>query len=345
MTRRCAWACAAWLLITLGSAAAQDATTTNLASDQPPPVEDRQLWVLKGGGEILGRQAKQTPDAVFVDIGPEIIRIPRAAIVSAEELARIGAADAATTTTVGRGAGVFDAATGTLVFRGTQNTALRSQNEVLNEAKRSIVVVSNPSGRGSGFVLDTEGRVVTNQHVIGTERLHTVTIFVPKGGNQWDRKRFENVPVEAFSRLLDIAILKVDPAKVAAEGVTLYPLPIAAPDSLEPGDPVFAIGNPGMGGMLLTHSITEGIASSTTRNFEDILYVQTTAPVNPGNSGGPLMNARGEVVGLITFKAFFQEGIAFALPTSYMLHFVKHSRSFAANDENSNAGFRYLPPG
>jgi len=192
-------------------------------------------------------------------------------------------------------------------------------------------------------VLDREGRIVTNHHVIGDIKYQTVTLFVRSGG-QWERKRIDNCKVEAFSKVYDIAIVRLDMDQVAKEKVELFPMPIAPPDSLQAGEQVIAIGNPGMGGTILAHSISEGIVSSLARNFEDVIYVQTTAAVNPGNSGGPLLNARGEVVGLITLKATFQEGIAFALPTALIQHFLQNSKAFEYSETNRNQGYRYLPP-
>ena len=119
---------------------------------------------------------------------------------------------------------------------------------------------------------------------------------------------------------------------------------MAGPTRLGEGDPVYAIGNPGMGREILDHTISEGIASSLTRNFDDILYIQTTAAVNPGNSGGPLLNNYGEVVGLVSLKAYFQEGIAFALPVEYIRFFLNHRKGFAYGKANPNTGYHYLTP-
>jgi serine protease Do len=76
----------------------------------------------------------------------------------------------------------------------------------------------------------------------------------------------------------------------------------------------------------------------------DVMYVQTTAAVNPGNSGGPLINERGEVVGLVTLKAFLQEGIGFALPVALITHFIGSSEAYSYSEQAQNRGFRYLNP-
>ncbi|HNM46782.1 MAG TPA: trypsin-like peptidase domain-containing protein [Candidatus Sumerlaeota bacterium] len=205
------------------------------------------------------------------------------------------------------------------------------------------MLVSNPAGLGTGWIIDTNGRLVTNHHVVGNESYQTVTIFV-KNGNQWDKKRIENCEVVSFSTLLDIAIVQLDMNAVREQGITLHPIKIAPSDALEPGDVVYAVGNPGMGRMVLDHTISQGIVSSLARNFNDVIYLQTTAAVNPGNSGGPLVNERGEVIGLVTLKAIFQEGVAFALPVDYIHQFLKNSQAYAVSDANRNKGYRYLPP-
>lgn len=314
--------------------------------DTAPPAEDRILWQLQGGGELVGRVTKETPDSVFVDIGPEIVRIPASSIVKRTPLADAmkAAAESASAKAGGSGSGVFDPATGTLVFRGGQGAELRSVTETINNAKRSVVLVSNSRGLGTGWVLDNEGRIVTNHHVVGNEKFQAVTVFIPQANGQYERRKIDDCEVEAFSSLLDIAIVKVDPAKAAEKKIQLEPLSIAAPGSLQPGDRVFAVGNPGMGRMVLEQTVSEGIVSNLARNFSDVIYVQTTAAVNPGNSGGPLLNERGEVVGLITLKASFQEGIAFALPSAWILQFVQNQRSYAFSEMNRNRGVRYLTP-
>lgn len=307
------------------------------------PADDRVLVAVAGGGEIVGRIAKETAEALFIDIGPEIIRVPVASIQRRSKVSELRAGESIAAGTSGS-SGMFDPSTGSVVFTaGKEAPDTRTRAQVLDDAKRSIVIVSNVRGRGSGWVIDMDGRVVTNHHVIGNEKLQTVTLFV-KRGEQWERVKFEDCEVEAFSSYYDIAIVRIPKEKLDEEGVTLYPVEIAPAGSLEGGDAVFAIGNPGMGGRLLEHTISEGVVSSLARNFSDVLYIQTTAPVNPGNSGGPLLDTRGRVVGLITSKATFAEGIAFALPVPLIRNFLDHSQAFAFSERSQNRGYRYLPP-
>ncbi|CAN5260513.1 hypothetical protein BH09SUM1_BH09SUM1_27490 [soil metagenome] len=305
------------------------------------PKSQATLWRLQGGGEVVGTLIKQTPSSYFIDIGPTVIDVPTASVMEHTLLSELKA-DASDK--AGVGSGVFDPETGSLIFHSREvGSRIYSQQEILENVKRGVVVVSNPGGLGTGWLVDNEGHIVTNHHVVGNETYQTVTLFV-KNGSQWEKKRVENCKVEAFSTLLDIALVKLDMDKVKELGVTLYPLEIAAAGDLQAGDSVYAVGNPGMGYVILDQTISQGVVSSLARNFNDVLYLQTTAAVNPGNSGGPLLNQRGQVVGLVTLKAVFQEGVAFALPVDYMTHFLGHSRAYAVNELNRNQGYRYHRP-
>ncbi len=309
--------------------------------DEDVVGEEGILWRLRGGGELIGRLVKETPLAVYVDIGPTVVQIPGGAVVSRTPLDEL---TEPTETGIAGGTSVFDPETGSLIFRGREDArALLSQQEILDRVKKGVVLVSNPGGLGTGWILDQRGRVITNQHVTGNEVYQTVTIFV-KSGDQWERRRIQNCRVEAATPLFDLAMIQLDMEQVREHEIELHPLEIAAPGSLEVGDRVFAVGNPGMGFMILDHTVSEGIVSSLARNFDDVLYVQTTAAVNPGNSGGPLVNELGEVVGVVTLKAMFREGLAFALPVSYVQQFVRNSRAYALDDSMRSRGFRYHRP-
>lgn len=311
--------------------------------DEEPATlsDDALLWRLQGGGEIIGALVKETASRVFVDIGPTIVELPAPSILERMPLDR---APEETRTSAGRGVGVFDDETGSLVFRSRDTGApVLSQQQTLEEVKKGVVLVTNPGGLGTGWVMDHDGRVMTNHHVTGQDKWQTVTIYV-KRGDRWERERFADSPVTAFSSLLDIAIIQLDMEEVRRRGIDLHPLTIAEPASLEAGDRVFAVGNPGMGRMVLDHTISEGITSSLARNFNDIVYMQTTAAVNPGNSGGPLVNERGEVVGLVTLKAIFQEGVAFALPASYLHFFLNNREAYSVDQLNTIDGYRYHRP-
>jgi serine protease Do len=314
---------------------------SNLAAEEDGAERELMLYQLQGGGEVVGELVKQTPDQVFLDIGPSIIGIPASSVMNSMPLSEM---TKDSDSKAAQGMGVYDEETGSVVFRSRPGSGeILSQQQILDNVKRGVVVVSNPAGLGTGWLINSDGQLITNHHVIGNETYQTVTLFVKKG-NQWQREKIDNCTVEAFSSLHDIALVQLNMDQVREKGIELHPVKIAETGALEAGDLVYAVGNPGMGRMVLEHTISEGIVSSLQRNFNDVIYLQTTAPVNPGNSGGPLVNQRGQVVGLITLKATFQEGVAFALPVEYIHHFLRHVKAYTVDDMNKNKGYRYHRP-
>jgi S1-C subfamily serine protease len=162
---------------------------------------------------------------------------------------------------------------------------------------------------GSGFVIDDEGHIITNQHVVA-------------GADEF-RVRFgeDGEPVEADllgdDPSVDLALLKVEPKDV---GEYLEPLDLGASEDLRPGDPVIAIGSP----FGLEGTVTSGIVSALGRtitapnNFSISGAIQTDAAINPGNSGGPLLDEEGRVIGvnsqIRTNGGSANTGVGFAVP-------------------------------
>ncbi|MFC1601253.1 S1C family serine protease [Candidatus Sumerlaeota bacterium] len=320
---------AAALLITAGATAAE----------APPAAGDEQAnktvrrVLLKDGQVIEGRILKENDEAVFVDLSFSVLRLPRAEIDRLEDQP---SADAQAST-----AAPALAADALPYQRVAAPSRSLGRQQLVDLVKQAVVIVSNAKGSGSGFFIDNQGHIITNYHVTRGSKYQKVTILRSQNG-EVQRKRISEVETKAYSPLLDIALLQVKAEDL--EGLDIKPLPIYDGPGLNEGEPVYAVGNPGVGMRILDHSITKGIISSPDRNFGDVLYVQTTAQINPGNSGGPLVNTRGEVIGLVTLKASFQEGIAFALPPHYLHHFLRHERSFAYGKNNPNSGYRYLKP-
>ena len=153
-------------------------------------------------------------------------------------------------------------------------------------------------GNGSGVIIDAEGHILTNNHVV--ERAEDVRVTLTDG-------REYEARVVGRDPKTDLAVLQVDVAE---------PLPVAtlgSSDTLRVGDWVMAIGNP----FGLSHTVTAGIVSGKGRiigagPYDD--FIQTDASINPGNSGGPLFNMRGEVVGINTAMVPHGRGIGFAIP-------------------------------
>jgi serine protease Do len=151
---------------------------------------------------------------------------------------------------------------------------------------------------GSGLIINRQGYILTNSHVIeGAENI-VVTL--------WDKREYK-AQVVGRDEKTDIALIKID----AAENLPVVPL--GDSDRLEIGEWVIAIGNP----YGYSHSVTAGIVSAKGRQIGAGPYdnfIQTDASINPGNSGGPLINTRGEVVGINTAIVAPGQGIGFAIP-------------------------------
>jgi S1-C subfamily serine protease len=156
-------------------------------------------------------------------------------------------------------------------------------------------------GTGSGFIVNTNGQILTNAHVVdGADRV-SVTL---KDGRTFEGK------VLGQDLLTDVAAIQIqaDNLPVVATGNS---------DVLQPGEWVIAIGNP----LGLDNTVTAGIISATDRSASDIGvpdrrvgFIQTDTAINPGNSGGPLLNARGEVIGMNTAIIQGAQGLGFSIP-------------------------------
>ncbi len=162
---------------------------------------------------------------------------------------------------------------------------------------------------GSGFVLDTEGHILTNNHVVSRAQ----TIRVKLGGSDTSY----TAKVVGTDPTTDLALLKID-----APASDLHPLALGDSSSVQVGDPVVAIGNP----FGLDQTATTGIVSALQRQiqapngFSISNVIQTDASINPGNSGGPLINAQGQVIGITsqieTAGGNGSVGIGFAIPSN-----------------------------
>lgn len=171
-----------------------------------------------------------------------------------------------------------------------------SVQQMLKRAKQSVVLVQAGNGYGSGFLIREDGLVLTNYHVIRNASVITVRLY--------DGKEV-HADLLRFSLAGDLALLNL-PGKGYA------PLPLGGGSPAEPGTEVYAIGTPI--DMMLSHSISKGIVSAS-RSAGRHTYLQTDVAVNRGNSGGPLLDQSGRVIGIVTLKAVGEdvEGLAFAL--------------------------------
>ena len=186
------------------------------------------------------------------------------------------------------------------------------------------------AGQGSGFVVDKDGDIVTNAHVVtsggrlngGGTPHEAKQVFVEFG----DRNR---VPAEikGFDADADVALIKVDP-----DGLDLEPVTLSDRSSFAVGEPVAAIGSP----FGEEQSLSVGVVSATDRTVEGLTNfgidnaIQTDASINPGNSGGPLLDAKGQVIGIneqIASSSGSNSGVGFAIPVTSVRYSLDQLRA------------------
>ena len=158
--------------------------------------------------------------------------------------------------------------------------------EVVERVTPGVVqIITADGGTGSGFIIASDGRVVTNEHVVGGNR--RVTVRIPGAGSRDGR-------VLGVDAIADLAIVDID----GGAGFTV--LDMGDSDDLSIGEDVVAVGYPISDMLGESATITRGVVSSV-REFDSVEHIQTDAAINPGNSGGPLFNGAGEVIGVNTF--------------------------------------------
>jgi serine protease Do len=284
----------------------------------PAPAQ-KDLLELKSGQKIEAPVLKEEADALFLDLGFDVLRVPTASINRRQH--RGDAKPAAAS------------ATATDCFL-TARLPIRTVKELAATFGEGVVLVQTPAGLGSGFVINGQGYCITNYHVIERETRVAVTMFQRSSNGEFIRRRIDEVKIVALNPFLDLALLEIP----KQPDFKFHPVYLAAEDDQKEGDEVFAIGNP----LGLERSVSRGIVSTRNRSFQGLIYIQTTTQINPGNSGGPLFNSRGEVVGVTNMKSNFGEGLGFAIPVSYLKHFLANRDSFAFDKNNPNTGYRYL---
>lgn len=289
-------------------------------------VASADLIELKTGHKIEGDVLKETPEALMVDVGVDVLRIPLDKIRTrtkpgTEEAPKTGSGEGAAKTEKGD---VYS----------TAQLPVKSVKELAERFGEGVVLVQTPGGLGSGFIINDRGLCVTNYHVVEQETRIAVTIYHKTDSGEFTRRRIDDVKILALNPFFDLALLQIP----KQEDLAFQPVYLSRESDYKEGDLVFAIGNP----LGLERSVSQGIVSTRNRNFEGVVYIQTTAQINPGNSGGPLFNSRGEVIGVTNMKLTFGEGLGFAIPVVYLKHFLDNRDAFAFDKENPNTGYRYL---
>jgi len=280
---------------------------------------------LKNGSEIKGEIILERPDFYYVDLGFQLMPVPKTSVLRLMDVESKGDA-------------VVNLSKEDSLYEVSNDRSDQPIREWVDQLGEAVALVQTPVGLGSGFVIHEDGYVVTNDHVIAGEHRISVTIFRK---NEYDLSKvtYDNVRIVATSSELDLALLKIE----SAEDEVFDTVALAAGDGLvRDGQTVFAIGSP----LGLDRTISEGIISIANRLIGGRLYLQTTTQINPGNSGGPLFNLRGEVIGVNNMKiaAIGAEGLGFSISLRVLKSFLDNRDAYAFDPRNPNTGFRYTSP-
>jgi serine protease Do len=294
------------------------ACAVSLALAMPLWAAERVAVELNDGSRIEGEVLKKDARVLYLGVGEQVITIDRSQVKDLK--------------TVAGDEEVLKDVRDFALYK-TAKRPVKSVAALAEELGPAIVIVKTPSGLGTGWFCDPAGYLVTNQHVVADEQSITVTVYKREDG-RFEKKVFKKVRLVALDQQMDLALLKID-EEIELHIPQLY---IGDSTAVKEGDEVFTIGNP----LGLERSTSVGTVSKVNRNFEGRLYVQTTAPISPGNSGGPLFNDRGEVIGVTNMGYAYMDGLNFAVPSVYIREFLDNVEAFAYDPDNPNTGVKYM---
>ena len=285
---------------------------------------ERILIELQNGSSVSGEFVKRNAEYWIVDLGFDLIKIPERECLKvtrnlSEENQQVSG-------------------TANNLYRENPRASVQPLGGLVERLGEAVVMIRTPVGLGSGFIVHQDGYVVTNDHVVAGERIISITQF-RKGENELIKENYDNVRIVATGGNIDLALLKIE----GQSGRKTFPtVPLGNSNDLKQGERVFAIGSP----LGLERSVSEGIVSLRNRIIQSRLHVQTTAEISPGNSGGPLFNYRGQVVGVNNMKVVSSgaEGLGFSIPVRQLKTFLENRDAFAFDPRNPNAGYRYVSP-
>jgi serine protease Do len=290
---------------------------------------------LKENSTVTGRIIGENRKEIVLDLGYTFLTIPRDQIVKI--LKTENGASKSVPTTIPAAEPEAPASNHHSDFYVAPNKPGPASNvrDMVKMIGEAVVQVRTPGGLGSGFIINEDGFLMTNFHVIEGETQISVEVYLQKNG-QLEPKTYKQVRIVAVNKFADLALLKIEDRDAPKFKYVL----LGSSDAVAVGERVFAVGSP----LGLERTVTEGILSTKTREMQGELYLQTTAQINPGNSGGPLFNLSGEVIGITNMKITFGEGLGFAIPIEAVKYFLDHRDAYAYSNDNPSNPYRYLPP-
>jgi len=190
-----------------------------------------------------------------------------------------------------------------------------SPEALANRARESVVMISasNRQGRmqgsGTGFVVRKDGWIASNFHVIGQHRPFMIRFA--------DGKRYEPKEIIAVDRKRDLALIRIDPKH------PLTALRLADSDEVKPGQAILTLGNP----LGLAFSVGKGVVAATDREVGEQSMIQVAVPLEPGSSGSPVLNMKGEVLGVLGIKS--GDAIGFAVPSNDLADLMRDPKAIS----------------
>jgi serine protease Do len=285
----------------------------------PASADDKDTILLDDGTTLTAVILKETRENLWLDLGFTVIEVPRARVASIQRVEGGPAGESMERD----------------LFRTATNLPERAPKELSRRFGEAVIMVSTPSGLGSGFIIHPDGYAITNAHVVQGETKIKCMVY-RQGELDFHKVVIEDVEIIAVNHHVDLALVKM----TEPDGKPFPTVYMQADEDLAAGQDVFAIGSP----LGLERTLSRGVISTTQRDFEGLTYIQTDTQINPGNSGGPLFNDRGEVIGVTNMGIPLGEGLNFAIPARYVRDFIENRDAFAYDKDNPNSGYIYHAP-
>lgn len=233
---------------------------------------------LKSKASVTGRILAEKRDMIVVDIGYTVLIIPRNQVSRLLDDKQFAGKAIVSAVPASPSPVVADPMLQPGFYQNSspadrENTV----RELVSEYGAAVVQVRTPAGLGSGFIINPDGFLITNFHVIEGETQISVEVYYQTGG-QLVRRAYKQVQIVALNKFADLALLRI----VDRDAPKFPSVTLGEADSMAVGDHVFAIGSP----LGLERTVTEGILSTKTRELEGELYLQTTAQINRETAAG-----------------------------------------------------------
>ena len=281
----------------------------------------RATATLENGSVISGTVLRDSNEGVVFDLGYDVVHIPKKKILDI----KFGDQEAVKSKTIQED------------IYSVGRLKPEAVKGLVDKHGDSVVMVKTVSGLGSGFFISDKGHIITNYHVVEREKQITIHVY-NRTKNGYEKKEFKKVRIIALQPVRDLALLKIDESEL--KGFNIKPTVLSSDKEFGVGSLIFAVGNP----LGLERSVSQGIVSSTTRAIGYLRFIQTDAAINPGNSGGPLFNNRGEVVGVACAGSTAFDGLAFWIPVTDLIDFLKNRETYLYDPSMPQNGVKYLKP-